>query len=463
MTGASLAARLAGAGFDPEGIPAKRRLADAVLLKFFGHADGAPDGAWWTPGRLEVFGKHTDYAGGHTLIAAVPHGFLIVARRRPDGVVRLADARRHEALTLTPDVHGSSAQSYAGWRNYAAVVVRRLARNFPGAAYGGDIVFASDLPSASGMSSSSALVVGLAAAIAEVARLRDRPEWRENLPDPHAEAGYYACIENGKTFGSLQGDDGVGTQGGSEDHVAIVCGRPGVLSTWRFMPVQPVEDVPLPQGWTFVVASSGVAARKTGEAMGAYNRLSAEVADLLGCWNAGEPAAPEHQEWGSPAIDLPAPSLRAALETSPSAEERLLARIKARRHDPLAARALEHRLSHFLREDSRVLEAAAAFRKADRHRLGALSHASQQDAEMLLGNGVPETIELARSARELGAFAASSFGAGFGGSVWALVESGEAAVFATRWLAGYQSAFPARAAAATVFIARPAPGVRRLG
>ena len=82
---------------------------------------------------------------------------------------------------------------------------------------------------------------------------------------------------------------------------------------------------------------------------------------------------------------------------------------------------------------------------------------------MLLGNGVPETIELARSARELGAFATSSFGAGFGGSVWALVESGEAAVFATRWLAGYQSAFPARAAAATVFIARPAPGLSRLG
>ena len=41
---------------------------------------------------------------------------------------------------------------------------------------------------------------------------------------------------------------------------------------------------------------------------------------------------------------------------------------------------------------------------------------------MLLGNQVPETIALARAALAHGAFAACSFGAGFGGSVWALVE-----------------------------------------
>ena len=497
MTGTSLAARLAGAGLHPECIPAKERLASALLQKFSELADLPPDGAWWVPGRLEVFGKHTDYAGGHTLIAAVPRGFLVVARRRGDGVVRLVDALRQQSLILGTDPmvssvqsdaehrtdrlvledsasgsgprhHGRSATAYAGWRNYAAVVVRRLARNFPGAAYGADIVFASDLPSASGMSSSSALIVGLASALAELAQLRDRAEWRENLPDPRAESGYYACIENGQTFGSLQGDGGVGTQGGSEDHVAIVCGRPGVLSAWRFMPVQPVDEIRLPQSWTFVLASSGVAARKTGEAMGAYNRLSAEVSDLLGCWNEGDLATPSaRQECGSPASNsrasfLPASSLRAALETDPSAKQRLLARINAGGRDPSAARALEKRLSHFIREDARVLDAAAAFRTADRDRLGVLSHTSQQDAEMLLGNGVPETMELARSARELGGFAASSFGAGFGGSVWALVERSEAARFAARWLAHYRTVFPARAAGAAVFEAYPAPGIREL-
>jgi galactokinase len=62
-----------------------------------------------------------------------------------------------------------------------------------------------------------------------------------------------------------------------------------------------------------------------------------------------------------------------------------------------------------------------------------LSEESQGDAEQLLGNQIPETSALARAARKAGAFAACSFGAGFGGSVWALVETERAAKFAHTW------------------------------
>ena len=118
-------------------------------------------------------------------------------------------------------------------------------------------------------------------------------------------------------------------------------------------------------------------------------------------------------------------------------------------------------LLHFLREDARVLEAVDALRAADRARLGTLSAASQEDAERLLGNQVPETIALASSARELGAFAATSFGAGFGGSVWALVHTDESAAFADRWMALYRARFPHRAAA-TAFAAPPGPSLTRV-
>ena len=106
------------------------------------------------------------------------------------------------------------------------------------------------------------------------------------------------------------------------------------------------------------------------------------------------------------------------------------------------------RLEHFIREDARAREAADAFRAADVSRVTALADASQADAETLLGNQVPETIALARAAREQGAFAACSFGAGFGGSVWALVE-GDAEAFARRW-------------DAAAFVARPGPPLTRL-
>ena len=75
------------------------------------------------------------------------------------------------------------------------------------------------------MSSSSALIVALAAALVRLARLEARAEWQANIASASDAAGYYACIENGMAFGSLEGDAGVGTHGGSEDHVAIVCGR----------------------------------------------------------------------------------------------------------------------------------------------------------------------------------------------------------------------------------------------
>ena len=74
----------------------------------------------------------------------------------------------------------------------------------------------------------------------------------------------------------------------------------------------------------------------------------------------------------------------------------------------------------------------------------------------MLGNQIPETILLTTLARQTGAFAASSFGAGFGGSVWALVSSGDANRFGKAWVAAYRDAVPG-VNAVPWFIARPGP------
>jgi galactokinase len=426
----------------------KRVLLDLVTGTFGSVAGGAPDHALWVPGRLEIFGKHTDYGGGHTLVAPVPRGFVLVARRRGDAVVSLYDASRRQdfvvdsrslARTSEPGDERTGDSPLKGWRRYAQTVVRRLARNFPGASLGADIVFGSDLAPASGMSSSSALMVGLAAALVRVARLDERPEWRANVTTDADTAGYYACIENGMPFGSLDGDAGVGTHGGSEDHIAIVCGKAGYAAAWTFVPPAPVADVRIPEDWRFVIASSGVAARKTGEARDFYNNLSLAVRTLLDIWNAHE---------------APVPSLRAALTSSPGAEERLRELL----HDASMTTPLDltARLTQFVNEDTRVMEAVRAMREGDTTALGALAQESQDDAEKLLGNQRPETSALVEMARSLGACAASSFGAGFGGSVWAVVGKEDALAFPSRWLSEYRSRFPGRDAA-TSFEARPGP------
>jgi galactokinase len=76
--------------------------------------------------------------------------------------------------------------------------------------------------------------------------------------------------------------------------------------------------------------------------------------------------------------------------------------------------------------------------------LGELIDRSQRGAELGLGNQVPETIHLQRSARDLGAVAASAFRAGFGGSVYAMVAEERVEEFTERWTAGYFGAFPER-------------------
>jgi galactokinase len=444
MNGEQLSAVLARQGLDEIEGARKRLLGDLVLEHFRALAGDDRPVALWVPGRIEVFGKHTDYGGGHSLVAPVPRGFIFMARVRGDRAVTMADAARAERFSIDLDdratASGASAAP-AGWRRYAATTVRRLDRNFPGAVRGADIAFASDLPPASGMSSSSALMVGLAAALVRLGNIDASREWRTSIGDPADAAGYYACIENGLSFAALTGDAGVGTHGGSEDHVAMTCGRAGHVSAWRFAPIEHVADVTIPPDWMFAIASSGVAAKKTGAAKDAYNRLSFLLRTLLDLWNATEPTQP---------------SLHAVLSSSPRAAERLTALVSARSATEPSALDLQNRLSHFRNEDARIPEAVRAFRSADRERIGTLSDDSQSEAEALLQNQVPETIALARAARTLGAFGASSFGAGFGGSVWALVQKAEAADFAARWLSDYRSAFAHRESA-TVFLAPPGP------
>ena len=92
-----------------------------------------------------------------------------------------------------------------------------------------------------------------------------------------------------------------------------------------------------------------------------------------------------------------------------------------------------------LENETLVPAASRALAASDVEGFGKIADASQRGAEDLLQNQVSETVSLARTARELGAAAASAFGAGFGGSVWALVKQSDAQSFFERWKAQYQS------------------------
>jgi galactokinase len=82
---------------------------------------------WIVPGRIEVLGKHVDYAGGRSLLCTVERGIVLVARRRDDRVAVLRDARRRETVSIAFDAPTRSALP---WAVYPRTVLRRLVANF---------------------------------------------------------------------------------------------------------------------------------------------------------------------------------------------------------------------------------------------------------------------------------------------------------------------------------------------
>ena len=430
---------LVEAGLSPGAAEGKSRL--FVEARKAIPLDG-PAMGFYVPGRVEVLGKHTDYAGGESLVAPIERGFCLVSVAREDHRVILTRVETGETIGF--EISADLQPVRGHWANYPMTVIRRVARNFPRQLLGVEIAFGSDLPSAAGMSSSSAFLVAIFLALASRNRLDVTPEWQSNIASVEDLASYLSTVENGQSFRNLAGDRGVGTLGGSEDHVAILLGRPKHLIRYLYVPVQFIEAIPLPPGYVFAFGASGVVAEKTGAALEKYNAASNLARRLVSLWQ----QATGREE----------PTLGAIVRLGTQAVENLRKVIGEQVTDSQEQACLRRRLEHFLLENEEVLpRAAAALRSGDLQGFGRLVDRSQWGAEHLLRNQVPETVFLARSARELGAAAASAFGAGFGGAVWALVAAEKAEYFLEQWKEAYRSAFPERLSAAEFLLSGAGP------
>ncbi len=448
MSGGGIEERLAAAGLTPAEARRKRELFEQVDGAFRAAVGlSGPSARWFVPGRIEVLGKHTDYAGGRSLLCTVGRGFCAAASPRDDRILRVVDAARR--LEVEVPLDPALVPAATGWKVYVETVAARLARNFPGGLRGADVVLASDLPRASGLSSSSALVVTLFSVLSEVDELPSRAEYSAEIRSAEDLGGYLGALENGRSFGSLAGEHGVGTFGGSEDQTAILCSRPGELAQYAFCPVRRERTIPMPEGWSFVVASSGVASDKTGAVKDRYNRLSLAVTAILELWNRS--ARREDA------------SLFDAATSVYDAPDRIRNLLRVIPVEGFAPEELMGRFDQFFEESTVLIPGVAAWlARQDVVPIGELVDRSQELAEKCLANQVPETVSLQRSARALGAAAASAFGGGFGGSVWAIVRSEEADAFRKRWGEAYAAAFPNPTVRSRFFATRPGPAVVRL-
>jgi galactokinase len=239
-------------------------------------AGSAPDTAakaFFVPGRIEVMGKHTDYAGGRSLLAATSKAFCVVTTEREDAQCRFfSTAPGADEVTLPMSADLEPRQG-GHWTNYPGTALRRLSANFPGL-LGVDVSIACDIPAASGMSTSSAIICAVFLAVDARNDLRSRPEFKANITSEEELWEYLGCNENGQSFKGLVGDKGVGTFGGSEDHTAIMSCGAGALNMFSYCPTRREAVVAWPEGLQFVIGVSGQVAEKTGDKMQDYNDAS---------------------------------------------------------------------------------------------------------------------------------------------------------------------------------------------
>ena len=121
-----LATQLFATGLSREACQSKADLLvrAASALSVTGRAGShRPPLAFFVPGRIEVLGKHTDYAGGRTMVAAIERGFCIAALPRDDRQIVIIDAATGETVVFTADPDLKPREG--SWPIYPMTVARR--------------------------------------------------------------------------------------------------------------------------------------------------------------------------------------------------------------------------------------------------------------------------------------------------------------------------------------------------
>lgn len=180
----------------------------------------------FAPGRVNLIGDHTDYAGGLACPMAIDLGTTVVLRRGGSSVSLVSEGQPEQAV-VPLDVADPSTVS-PDWARYVAGVVSVLRPPV-----GGTGTVSTTLPIGAGLSSSAAFELALALALGfsgpplELARLCQRAE--------HA---------------------AVGVPSGLLDQIASAFGRAGNAMVVDFTALS-VEYVPLPPDVEVVVVDSG--------------------------------------------------------------------------------------------------------------------------------------------------------------------------------------------------------------
>jgi len=138
-----------------------------ALEKFYGKND-AEIRLFYSPGRVNLIGEHTDYNGGYVFPCALDFGTYAAIRKRNDKKVFMASLNFD--LKVEVDLDAFIYDKSHDWANYPKGVLKVLQDE--GYDFSGfEIVFEGNIPNGAGLSSSASIELVTAVAVNEVFNL----------------------------------------------------------------------------------------------------------------------------------------------------------------------------------------------------------------------------------------------------------------------------------------------------
>ena len=348
------------------------------FIKRFGESD-KPLRVFKSPGRVNLIGEHTDYNGGLVFPAAICLETTIVLRERDDKIIKLA-ATDLDVL-VEADIEKIDEYKEIPWGNYQLGIVSELMRDGYEIA-GCEMLFDDTVPHGGGLSSSAAIEVATALALATISNERMGKNEKIDmvymaLIGQRAERNYI-----GVSCGIM---DQFASAMGKENHAVMLdCNT----LEYKHVPLNLKDE-------SIVITNTN---KKRSLITSKYNERCEECAKAL------------------EAFKTVLPSINALCEISIEDFEKHKAVIS----DDIVRKRAEH----VIYEHGRVKESVKALTAGDIKKFGALmneSHNSLRDLYEVTGEELDTLVDAARKID--GCIGSRMTGAGFGGCTVSLVKN----------------------------------------
>ena len=168
----------------------KKQLFD-MFAELFGDSEGAR--FYFSPGRVNLIGEHTDYNGGHVFPCALTLGTYGAARKREDNKIHLYSMNLDSFGVVEASLDDLTNKKEYNWANYPLGVVWAFKEKGHTITSGFDMVIWGNIPNGSGLSSSASLEVLTGVILTDLFEIKDLSMTDLALIGQYSENNFNGC------------------------------------------------------------------------------------------------------------------------------------------------------------------------------------------------------------------------------------------------------------------------------